>query len=594
MNRSVLSLIVVSLIALVIASGCIFPDVGAIDKVKAHPAAADFLAEHPTAQLTVVSWSEADSKVNMLELVEKCGTQIQPTNYYKIVFLEGDARLEGWVYQSTMNVACVYRNDDQCSTDIDCEDNSLCTRNTCGGIPKTCSTVEIRECIGGDGCCPTGCTFAVDFDCDLDECSINSDCDDDNPATIGTCVGLPKRCQYEYTDECVDGDEYCPAGCEFENDNDCSETTCETDSDCNDRRNQTLDFCVGVPGVCVHQEITECVSEDNYCPPGCTYKEDTDCVAQAGNFERFIVECNGFTANVDATLENDGEELVASFDGVANNSNNAGLVFDNFKKYKFDGIEAYNSGTSVKERIVIQGKAVFDKEAKKSYFYVNRNGLRYEIEFTQGLPAVNTIEGSKPFVAGNKDKIPTILFGKSSLLIGANQNTQEIKILSSYYELSVNAGAVVQNLEGKNASIYNMRVARCDEGSAIFSLYSGGNLVTSQEAKTGDILFPEKLKKVIRLNYLNKSNITGRCDYKYARGDYVETFVQGETYPADETSPWKTILEFSDNRLKKLGLSNYILPNSNPLESSENILILQEGKSVGVGFCKVTFYGLVR
>jgi len=596
MNRSVLSLIVISLIVLVITSGCIFSDVDAISKVKTHPAAADFLAEHPMAQLTSTLWNEEDSSRNMIELVEKCGVQIQPTDYYYVAFSDGDARLEGWVYQNTMNVACVYRNDDQCSTDVDCEDNFPCTINTCVEIPKRCNTVKIKECIGGDGCCPVGCTFAVDFDCDFDECNRNLNCDDYNPATIDVCIGLPKRCEYEYIIECIDRDGYCPLGCKFSNDNDCGIIECKTASDCNDRKTSTLDFCVGDPGVCVHQEITACVNKDGYCPPRCTYKEDSDCVAQPGNCERIIVNCDGFTTNIDSALEMKGDKLETFINGIANNSNNAGLRFYEFLKYKFDGIEAGNYGTGVKERIVINGRAVFDKETNKNYFYLNKNGLRYELEFQQGLPAVNRVGGSKPFFAGNIDNVPTVLFGKNALFISADQNTEKIQILSDSVELAVNSENNVQNMKAKNGLTYTMRIVRCDEGSAVFSLYSGDNLIVSQTAKPGDILFSEELKKVIRLNYLNKNNITKKCNYKYAKGDYIETFVQGEEFPTNDSkvSPWKTSLEFNGNRLTKIELNNYILPTSEPLESGEDIWILQEGESIGVGFCKVTFYGFVR
>ena len=596
MNRSVLSLIVISLIALVVTSGCVFPDVDAINKVKADPAAADFLAVHPLAQLTATSWNQEDSERNMIELVEKCGTRIQPTEYYYVAFTDGDARLEGWVYKNTMNIACVYRNDNQCSNDIDCEDNFPCTVNTCVGIPKRCNTVEIKECIGGDGCCPQGCTFEVDFDCAFDECNRNLDCDDENPATIDACIGFPKRCEHEYTIECVDGDYYCPPGCKFSNDDDCDVSECKTASDCTDRKTSTLDFCVGDPGVCVHQEITECVNADGYCPPRCTYKEDSDCVAQPGNYERIIVNCDGFTTNIDSTLEMNGETLETFINGVANNSNNGGLRAYEFLKYKLGGIEAVNYGTGVNERIVIDGRAVFDKEINKSYFYLNKNGLRYEVEFQQGLPAINRAGGSEPFFAVNGDYVPAVLFGKNALLISANQNTEEIQILSNNVELTVNSESNVQNVEAKNSVTYTMRIVRCDEGSAVFSLYSRDNLIVSQTAEPGDILFPNELKKVIRLNYLNKNSISGKCNYKYSKGDYIETFVNGEEFPTDDpkVSPWETSLEFNSNRVTKIKLNNYVLPNLEPMEGGEDTWIIREGESVGVGFCKITFYGLVR
>jgi len=98
------------------------------------------------------------------------------------------------------------------------------------------------------------------------------------------------------------------------------------------------------------------------------------------------------------------------------------------------------------------------------------------------------------------------------------------------------------------------------------------------------------------LNYLNKNTITGKCNYKYSKGDYIETFVQGKEFPTDDSkaTPWKTSLEFNGNRLTKIELNNYILPNLEPMKGGEDTWIIQEGESVGVGFCKITFYGLVR
>ena len=209
---------------------------------------------------------------------------------------------------------------------------------------------------------------------------------------------------------------------------------------------------------------------------------------------------------------------------------------------------------------------------------------------------MNRVGGTNPFFAGNNDSVPTVLFGKNALLISADQNTKKIQILSNNVELAVNSESNVQNVNAKNGLVYTMRIVRCDEGSAVFSLYLKDNLIASQTAVAGDILFPEELKQVVRLNYLNKNTITGKCNYKYGKGDYIETFIQGEDFPTDDSkvSPWKTALEFNGNRITKIQLNNYILPNLEPMKGGEDTWIIQEGESVGVGFCKITFYGLVR
>lgn len=60
-----------------------------------------------------------------------------------------------------------------CSSDTDCDDNNACTTDTCnypGTCEASCSHAEITECIGGDGCCPSGCDSTTDSDCSEDSC----------------------------------------------------------------------------------------------------------------------------------------------------------------------------------------------------------------------------------------------------------------------------------------------------------------------------------------------------------------------------------------------------------------------------------------
>lgn len=52
---------------------------------------------------------------------------------------------------------------------------------------------------------------------------------------------------------------------------------CHADNDCNDNDNSTLDVCSGTPKKCVYEKITECISDDNYCPLVCVFENDNDC-----------------------------------------------------------------------------------------------------------------------------------------------------------------------------------------------------------------------------------------------------------------------------------------------------------------------------
>ena len=601
MSRLFLPLMAASLIALVMASGCIFPDVDAINKVKANPATGDFLAEHPMAQLTASAWSESESRQRMAELVEKCGPQVNPTDYYYVAFSESGAVLEGWVFQRTMNVACVHRSDDQCVADIGCDDGFACTRNTCEGIPKKCSSVKIRECAGGDGCCPQGCTYALDFDCPMDECSTDADCDDGNESTIGTCAGSPKKCGYEAIKQCINDDNVCESWCDSGNDSDCGVKKCVTASDCDDHDAATLDFCE--EGVCVHQNTAQCANNDGYCPARCAYKNDTDCLANAGDIERIVVTCNGESTIIDAPLGYSENELVAHFDGVVNSSNNGALKYYTARRYKYDYRETGYGGaetglqTGISERIKIQGMAVYDQGKKARSFYFNKDGFNYEVEFFQGVPVTQKAYTDEPFFAGNGDSIPVVLFGKDSLFVMASQEdgNQQASILSDYVELSVKSNGAIGKITGKNGLDYSMRVSRCDEDSAVFSLYLGENFVEGQKVETGSILFPSLLKNTVRINYLYKNSVSGQCDYKYAKGAYLENFYQGKQFPADYSNkvPWIANLEFGNNKLKKIQLSNTDSSNL-VMEKDGTELLLQEGETAGLGFCTIKFQGLVK
>ncbi len=62
-----------------------------------------------------------------------------------------------------------------CQTVLDCNDSNACTIDTCSGTPKVCSNEAIIECVLGDGCCPSECTYyrlgtyplVLDDDCEI-------------------------------------------------------------------------------------------------------------------------------------------------------------------------------------------------------------------------------------------------------------------------------------------------------------------------------------------------------------------------------------------------------------------------------------------
>ena len=118
---------------------------------------------------------------------------------------------------------------DTCGLDEDCEDNSLCTFDTCEGTPKSCNNQQRL-------------------------------CDDGNPATIDEC--FEGECKYSFTTQCKGGDNYCPLGCSGI-DSDCDkEDYCNSKQECDDGNSCTDDLCEGNPKSCVHQQKNGCISGD--------------------------------------------------------------------------------------------------------------------------------------------------------------------------------------------------------------------------------------------------------------------------------------------------------------------------------------------
>lgn len=171
--------------------------------------------------------------------------------------------------------------EEECLFDFECEDYNNATRDSCS-VQRLCEHASITECILGDNYCPAGCRYPQDTDCPpVDQCRTNLECNDNDLSTEDACSGSPKRCTNIPITECATGDSYCPSTCTYTTDRDCPRgEECTVHADCNDTQTATRDECVGTPKRCVHTEILACVSNDQYCPPGCSGTTDSDCSAQ--------------------------------------------------------------------------------------------------------------------------------------------------------------------------------------------------------------------------------------------------------------------------------------------------------------------------
>ncbi|MBN2567446.1 hypothetical protein JXB02_05170 [Candidatus Woesearchaeota archaeon] len=103
-------------------------------------------------------------------------------------------------------------------------------------------------------------------DTDVEWCVTAADCDDGYRTTIDSCEGNPPRCVHAQITACAGGDGYCPSGCTYDDDTDCARpNACQTASDCDDDDACTFDRCEGDPKECTHQRLAEGCSVGRDC-----------------------------------------------------------------------------------------------------------------------------------------------------------------------------------------------------------------------------------------------------------------------------------------------------------------------------------------
>jgi hypothetical protein len=127
-----------------------------------------------------------------------------------------------------------------------CDDGDACTQDVTSGTVAACSRacthIPITACLGGDRCCPPGCSAANDSDCG------------------GTCndgvIGGGETC---------DPPTSCPSSCPDDGDR------CTIERLTGDARACTA--------ACRHVPITTCsgATSDGCCPTGCDRASDSDC-----------------------------------------------------------------------------------------------------------------------------------------------------------------------------------------------------------------------------------------------------------------------------------------------------------------------------
>ena len=158
--------------------------------------------------------------------------------------------------------------------------NQECGDNVCGGDETKTTCCRDCGCSSDLACTDNQCINAKD-----NECTKNSDCNDNNLSTADICSGLPRKCSNEeiaceQDANCDDQDgttqDTCINKiCSFALYSDLAE--CKINEDCNDNITCTKDRCQGLPLKCINEEITSCESHDDCCPPTCSYPDDLNC-----------------------------------------------------------------------------------------------------------------------------------------------------------------------------------------------------------------------------------------------------------------------------------------------------------------------------
>ena len=202
-----------------------------------------------------------------------------------------------------------------------CEDNDSCTIDILEGAIDTCSAEcdnqPITLCIDGDGCCAPDCNSLDDDDCEpvcgnnlleageLCDGNCPADCVDGIGCTADVLVGSPEECNVTCTFPLItsctpeSNDGCCAPECNSATDLDCSSScgnnvsevseVCDGDCPqvCQDGRACTTDFVAGSITSCSAScgiiPVTECVSGDGCCAPGCKESDDSDCTSTCLN-----------------------------------------------------------------------------------------------------------------------------------------------------------------------------------------------------------------------------------------------------------------------------------------------------------------------
>lgn len=239
--------------------------------------------------------------------------------------------------EMTASTACgngVIEGDEICDGDcpVECDSDVSCVTSALTGSAATCdaqcASEPISKCVDDDGCCPQGCTFAVDSDCSPScgdgvlssnekcepgssekPCPTAADCDDRDPCTQDMLLGSAEQCSAECVHAPIisprNNDGCCPERANAGNDADCETVcgdgattgaeTCDGNcrTSCAPARGCLQEKLRGSPSTCdvtcTAEIVTARIPNDSCCPPGALKRDDNDCTAECVS----LADCGG-------------------------------------------------------------------------------------------------------------------------------------------------------------------------------------------------------------------------------------------------------------------------------------------------------------
>jgi hypothetical protein len=234
----------------------------------------------------------------------------------------GDGKVEG---AELCDTAILAEQEGACP--VECKSDDACSPLVLAGsdCETQCAGLTITHAQSGDGCCPDGVGGGEDSDCGScgdaivgpaetcdppSGCPTRETCSQSSACIFGVFSGDPALCTADcnvgLTDQCVDDDDCCPAGCNNATDNDCSQAcgdaivqaaageTCEPASEeypcpesCDDGTPCTNDILAGSVEncnvECGNVPILVPTNDDGCCPENANSLNDTDCLPACGN-----------------------------------------------------------------------------------------------------------------------------------------------------------------------------------------------------------------------------------------------------------------------------------------------------------------------